>query len=211
MNFLKTPTLIKRLFPGLVWNMPAQDEKVLYLTFDDGPVPEMTPFVLETLADYRASATFFCVGQNVERYSGIYRQLQAKGHRSGNHTYHHLNGWKTSTNAYLQDVARCRKVMQQETTEANKKPLFRPPYGRISLRQLKQLKQHYRLVMWDILSGDFDKHFPAEQCLRKSIDHSVSGTIIIFHDSYKAARNLQYVLPRYLEHFASAGYQFQSL
>lgn len=211
MNFFKTPGLVKRLFPSLLWEMPEQSSKTIYLTFDDGPVPDVTPFVLETLSTYGAQASFFCVGQNVERYPHIFQQLELAGHRTGNHTYHHLNGWKTTTTDYLQDVAKCDQVMQQTGGEVSQPGLFRPPYGRIRPGQLRRLRKNYQLVMWDILSGDFDESFPAEKCLHKSISYSHPGTIIIFHDSHKAVKNLQYVLPRYLEHFASAGYQFHRL
>lgn len=208
MNFMKTPRLVKNLLPSLVWDMNHRQQKTIYLTFDDGPVPEVTPFVLETLAAYRAQATFFCVGENIARFPDIFQQLHAAGHSVGNHTYHHLNGWKTTASAYLEDVAQCEAVMTAQEKTLQDDHLFRPPYGRISPWQLRQLRSKYRIIMWDILSGDFDQGFPAELCLKKSIEHSRSGTIIIFHDSYKAAPNLQYVLPRYLEHFASADYEF---
>jgi len=212
MNFLKTPRLIKHLLPGMLWEAPSTHHDCIYLTFDDGPVPEATSFVLQALKDYNAQATFFCVGENIKRYPDIFRQVQRDKHRVGNHTYHHLNGWQTPNGKYLEDVAKCHQMMEKEaaytTTDL---PLFRPPYGRISPQQYRKLKHQYRLVMWDILSGDFDKNFSAELCLQKSIEHSRPGTIIIFHDSDKAFKNLTYVLPRYLAHFAAAGYQFKSL
>lgn len=211
MNFIKTPSFVKLLYPGLVWDMRKTAAKTLYLTFDDGPVPEVTPFVLDTLAAYHAKATFFCVGENVERFPKIFRQIESAGHSTGNHTYQHLNGWKTGTKQYVENVARCRKALTEAGLSPPASPLFRPPYGKISRRQIRILRQDYRIIMWDILAGDYDAGFPAEQCLQKSIQHSRSGSIIIFHDSYKAARNLQYVLPRYLEHFAAAGYQFAAL
>jgi peptidoglycan/xylan/chitin deacetylase (PgdA/CDA1 family) len=191
--------------------MPRRQQKTIYLTFDDGPVPEVTPFVLENLATYRARATFFCVGDNVARYPDIFQQLCAAGHGVGNHTHHHLNGWKTPTLTYLEDVAQCEGVMTSQEHTPQPGRLFRPPYGRVSLPQLRQLRKQYRIIMWDILSGDFDRNFSAACCLEKSIAHSQPGTIIIFHDSYKAFPNLQYVLPRYLEHFASAGYDFAAI
>jgi peptidoglycan-N-acetylglucosamine deacetylase len=211
MNFLKTPPLFKHLFPSLVWDLRSAQVKSIYLTFDDGPVPEVTPFILDALASYQAKATFFCVGENVERHPTIFRQVVEAGHRVGNHTHHHLNGWKTSTATYLEDVSRCEATLAQRHHDSLPDRLFRPPYGRISIRQLRKLQQQYRIIMWDILSGDFDKNFPAKDCLKKSISHSTSGTIIIFHDSYKAVANLAYVLPRYLDHFASSGYEFSTI
>lgn len=211
MNFLKTPPLFKQLLPGLVWDIHGAQNKSIYLTFDDGPVPEVTPFVLDTLAVYQARATFFCVGDNVDRHPSIFQQVVEAGHRVGNHTHHHLNGWKTSTATYLEDVSQCETVLVKQHHDLLPERLFRPPYGRVSFRQLRKLRQQYRIIMWDILSGDFDPNFPAEDCLKKSIRHSAPGTIIIFHDSYKAAANLEYVLPRYLDHFASSGYKFSTI
>ena len=216
MNFFKTPAILKCLYPSLLWDRmqatKAQDAPGLYLTFDDGPVPEVTPWVWDTLDQFDARATFFCVGENVARYPQLYQETLRRKHTVGNHTYHHLNGWKTDAAAYRADVARCDQTLRAHHPSAeNPSQLFRPPYGKIKRRQITQLKPDYTLVMWDILSGDFDATFNAETCLRKSIRHTRAGTIIIFHDSYKARKNLTYVLPRYLEHFARAGYTFQAL
>ena len=215
MNFFKTPALLKYCYPQLLWDKRSthQSDPCLYLTFDDGPVPEVTPFVLDTLEQYQAKATFFCVGENVDRYPDVYREILAHGHRVGNHTYHHRNGWKTPDARYQEEVARCQTAFQKHRGNHPKAPLnlFRPPYGKISRRQIRQLAPQYTIVMWDILSGDFDAHFDAETCLQKCIKHTRSGTIIIFHDSYKAQKNLTYVLPRYLQHFAEAGYRFETL
>ncbi len=211
MNFFKTPALLKRCYPSLLWDKTQSvldGSPRLYLTFDDGPVPEVTPWVWKTLAQFEAKATFFCVGENVARYPALYQETQRRQHAVGNHTHRHLNGWKTDNKVYYQDVAQCDAAMQQHAAEQHPVTLFRPPYGKITRRQIKQLKERYTLVMWDILSGDFDARFSEEVCLRKSIRHTQSGTIIIFHDSRKAQKNLTYVLPRYLEHFARAGYQF---
>ena len=213
MNFLKTPTLLKYLYPGLLWDKKQETrDPVLYLTFDDGPVPDVTPFVWDTLAQFNAQATFFCVGENVERYPHLYQETVHRQHAVGNHTHHHISGWRTNLSTYLEEVARCAKALSVHHPSTPGTPsLFRPPYGKVSRRQIKALKPDYTLVMWDILSGDFDPSFDAEVCLRKSIHHTQAGTIIIFHDSYKAQKNLTYVLPRYLEHFARAGYSFQAL
>lgn len=216
MNFFKTPALIKYCYPQLLWDKHSVSQKsdpCLYLTFDDGPVPEVTPFVLDTLERHQAQATFFCVGQNVDRHPDIYREILAREHRVGNHTYHHRNGWKTSDDQYQEEVARCQTAFQKHRGSHQPTPpnLFRPPYGKISRRQIRQLARQYTIVMWDILSGDFDARFNAEACLQKCIKHTQPGTIIIFHDSYKAQKNLTYVLPRYLQHFAQAGYRFETL
>lgn len=214
MNFFKTPLLLKRLYPSLLWDkkddppMPPR----LYLTFDDGPVPEVTPWVWKMLAQFDAQATFFCVGENVDRYPELYQETLRRHHAVGNHTYHHLNSWRTDPVVYQHDVTHCAHALYTHHP-LSKEPssLFRPPYGKIRWRQLRQLGAHYTLVMWDILSGDFDASFAAETCLRKCIRYTQAGTIIIFHDSLKARKNLTYVLPRYLEHFARAGYTFGTL
>ncbi|MEK6480756.1 polysaccharide deacetylase family protein [Catalinimonas sp. 4WD22] len=210
MNFFKTPSLLKLFYPDLLWDQKKESGKKIFLTFDDGPVSEVTPFVLDTLKDYDAEATFFCVGENVDRYPQIYQEILDAGHRTGNHTYNHLNGWRTENTYYLQNIMYCRQSQEQFTNEL-KKPLFRPPYGKIKRSQIKLLKNEYQIVMWDILAGDYDPDFPAEKCLQKCVHHTTHGTIIIFHDSHKAAKNLKYVLPHYLAHFAEAGYQFSAL
>ncbi|WPP53188.1 polysaccharide deacetylase family protein [Catalinimonas niigatensis] len=210
MNFFKTPRLLKYLYPRLVWDQKKAPGKKIFLTFDDGPIPEVTPFVLETLKSFKAEATFFCVGENVDHHPEVYQQILAAGHRTGNHTYNHLNGWKTNNTHYFNNIASCTQSLAPYTNHVAK-PLFRPPYGKIKRSQIRMLHNKYRIVMWDILAGDFDPGFSAETCLQKCIRHSSHGTIIIFHDSYKAAKNLEYVLPRYMEHFAQAGYQFSAL
>ena len=214
-NFFKTPPLLKYLYPGLVWDKKQEAKDcstpTLYITFDDGPVPEVTPFVWDTLTQFDALATFFCVGENVSRYPQLYQETLYRQHAVGNHTHHHLNGWRTDDATYLDNVAACAQALRTHNPSRPSSSLFRPPYGKIRRRQIKALKAHYTLVMWDILSGDFDATFDARVCLQKSIRHTQPGTIIIFHDSYKAQKNLAYVLPRYLEHFARAGYTFSPL
>ena len=214
MNFFKTPSLLKYLYPALLWDKEQEADSHspdLYLTFDDGPVPDVTPFVWDTLAEFDARATFFCVGENVDRYPQLYQETLQRHHAVGNHTYHHLNGWQTDSATYQQDVKQCANALQTHHPANQPSVLFRPPYGKIKRRQIAALKSDYTLVMWDILSGDFDATFDAETCLLKSVRHTRPGTVIIFHDSYKAQKNLTYVLPRYLEHFARAGYTFRTL
>lgn len=202
MYLVKTPQFIQNLFPNFCWRMPGQ-QKALYLTFDDGPIPEITPWVLEQLRAYNARATFFCVGDNVRKYPHIFEQLVDEGHTVGNHTYHHLNGWASDNLTYFHDVRHCARAVRSE--------LFRPPYGRLKPRQAQFLQRHYRIVMWDVLSGDFDPEISAEQCLNNVIDHAVAGSIVVFHDSRKAWPKLQTVLPRVLDHFQAKGFTFQSL
>lgn len=202
------PAPVQWLFADYTWHR-SRVGKSIYLTFDDGPVPEVTPFVLRTLEAYGAKATFFCVGDNVRKHPEIHATLLSAGHRLGNHTHNHLNGWDTPTNTYLQNVQQCQEALQPAGTSA--KSLFRPPYGRILQHQARALRRAYELVMWDVLSADFDSSLSPEQCLAKSIRYTRPGSIIVFHDSYKAFPNLQWVLPRYLHHFSSLGYRFETL
>ncbi|RSK29623.1 polysaccharide deacetylase family protein [Hymenobacter metallilatus] len=203
------PGLVQRLFPECLWTMPPATPPTLYLTFDDGPIPEETPFVLEQLARFGAQATFFCVGDNVRKHPAVARQVLAAGHRLANHTYHHLSGWSRSEAEYLADVARCQHLLQQLQPEA--RPLLRPPYGRITRALARQLNTTHQIIMWDVLTCDYDPDFAPEQCLATAVRLTRPGSIIVFHDSLKASRNLRYVLPRYLAHFAGLGYRFAKL
>jgi len=199
---VKTPWWLKKIYPGLVWRMPGE-EKTVYLSFDDGPHPEITPFVLEQLKRYGASATFFCIGKNVNAYPQIYRQILLEGHRVGNHTQNHLNGWKVADDRYIENVREAAKYVDSE--------LFRPPYGRICALHAKVLKGapfNYRIVMWDVLSGDFDVSLDAQRCARNVTRHAGPGSIVVFHDSEKAFDRLRDALPVVLEHFSEKGYRF---
>ncbi|PIQ22054.1 MAG: polysaccharide deacetylase family protein [Cytophagales bacterium CG18_big_fil_WC_8_21_14_2_50_42_9] len=209
MRFFKTPRLVSGLLPGLTWRQPGAG-KTIYLTFDDGPIPDVTEFVLEELNQYQAQATFFCVGENLFRNPNIALKVVAAGHRLGNHTYNHLRGWKTPDQTYLQNTAKCQNELEKFYPEASPK-LFRPPHGRCTLQQYRQLKVNYKLIMWDVLTYDFDAHLSPEKCLQKSILNTRPGSIVVFHDSLKARRNMQYVLPRYLTHFSGLGFEFKSL
>lgn len=214
MNFFKTPAILKYVYPNLIWDKKKEERKnedqQIYLTFDDGPIPDVTEFVLDTLKAYCAKATFFCVGNNVDRHPHLYQQILDKGHEVGNHTHHHLNGWESNDRDYFNDVGQCENALTRHLPENAQplKKLFRPPHGKIRKSQIQFLKYEYTIVMWDILSGDFDHGFNEEKCLDKCISNTAAGTIIIFHDSYKAEKNLRYVLPRYLDHFTSAGFRF---
>jgi peptidoglycan/xylan/chitin deacetylase (PgdA/CDA1 family) len=180
---------------------------VLYLSFDDGPHPEATPFVLEQLANFNAKASFFCIGKNVQLYPDIYNEIIAAGHVVGNHTQNHMNGWKNTTDHYITDI--------QEATKSIHSNLFRPPYGRISFAQIKALRSNPSLpqdiIMWDVLSGDFDTTINGEQCAQNVIQHTGPGSIIVFHDSAKAMDRLRVALPKVLSHFSKLGYQFKAI
>lgn len=204
----KTPFWIRNFFTSYTWKKNCE-AKNIYLTFDDGPIPGVTDFVLEQLLLYNAKATFFCVGDNVARYPEIFKRVLADGHRIGNHTFNHLNGWKSVDSHYYNNVLKCQEALEKHTDNQILN-LFRPPYGKIKASQLKLLK-NFEIVMWDVLSGDFDRSIDPEDCLNKTIKATENGSIIIFHDSLKAEENIRYVLPKYLSHFFDAGYKFLTL
>ncbi|MDX5435844.1 MAG: polysaccharide deacetylase family protein [Pontibacter sp.] len=206
----KTPAILKKLWPAYTWQREATQEKILYLTFDDGPIPEATPWVLDQLAKYKAKATFFCVGDNVRKHPEIAARIQTEGHLLANHTFNHLNGWRVDLKPYVANVALCQQELDKYTSDSEKL-LYRPPYGRITQKQARQLQGKYEIVMWDVLTNDYDNSLSPEKCLRKSIESTQNGSIIVFHDSLKAKRNMMYTLPRYLEHFSGLGYTFQTL
>ncbi|MDW5289264.1 polysaccharide deacetylase family protein [Formosa sp. PL04] len=201
---VKTPRFIKGMFPDYVWNMPLLDKKTIYLTFDDGPNPEITPWVLKTLKTYNAKATFFCIGDNVRKYPEVLKKTIDDGHAIGNHTFNHLKGWKTTSEAYIENV--------EKAAESIPSKLFRPPYGKIKNKQAKILMQRgYRIIMWSIISFDWEKELLEADCLKNVIKNTQNGHIIVFHDSLKASKNMQYVLPKVLEYFSKKGYDFKSL
>jgi peptidoglycan/xylan/chitin deacetylase (PgdA/CDA1 family) len=199
-----SPFWLKLIYPGFVWHIATRDKK-LYLTFDDGPIPEITEFVIEMLSKFNAKATFFCIGDNVRKHPGIFQKLLEGGHSIGNHTFNHMNGWKSDDESYLENVFLCENQLNIETR------LFRPPYGRIKTSQARLLPQTKQIIMWDVLSGDFSQKITPETCLKKSIRHSRPGSIVLFHDSIKASANMQFTLPRYLEHFSNLGYRFEAI
>jgi peptidoglycan/xylan/chitin deacetylase (PgdA/CDA1 family) len=205
--FVKTPGWLKRIYPRRLWKVDTR-EKAVYLTFDDGPNPVVTPFVLDELKKYHAGATFFCIGRNVEEHPLLYQRIIQEGHTTGNHTYTHPNGWKTSRDSYLADIAEAAKYIDSN--------LFRPPYGRIKASQAKGLyhamgDKPAKIVMWDVLSGDFDENLSAEKCTKNVVKNTREGSIIVFHDSAKAFRILKEVLPATLQFLAREGYVFKSL
>ena len=195
--------------PGYIWRRDDVAKK-LFLTFDDGPIPEVTPWVLEQLSIYNAKATFFCVGDNLAKHPEVARQALAQGHVLGNHTFHHLKGWQTPLEDYVQNTALCQAELDTLQPDRRKR-LFRPPYGRITGAQAAALRETHELIMWDMLTNDYDSTLSPEKCLRKAMEHTQSGSIIVFHDSLKAQRNMQYALPRFLDHFSGLGYSFETL
>jgi peptidoglycan/xylan/chitin deacetylase (PgdA/CDA1 family) len=202
---VKTPWWLKLLYKNCIWCI-KDTKKVIYLTFDDGPHPTITPFVLDELKKYNATATFFCIGKNVVQYNAIYKRIAAEGHTIGNHTHNHLNGWKTKDALYLENVAEAKKHIDSS--------LFRPPYGKATKHQLKQLAAapfQLKMIMWSVLSGDFDKKLSGGKCLTNVIKNTKSGSIVVFHDSDKAFERLEYALPRVLEYFSEKGYCFKEM
>lgn len=203
MYLVKTPWWLKKLYPPqLTWNF-KNDNKEIFLTFDDGPHPTITPFVLECLKKYNAKATFFCIGKNVRQYPEVYKQIINDEHSVGNHTHNHLNGWKTGDLVYLKNVIIARQFINS--------PLFRPPYGRISRSQIKELSPVFKIIMWDVLSGDFDIKLSGQKCLKNVISKTSSGSVIVFHDSEKAFDRLQYALPKALNYFVNQGYVMKAI
>ncbi len=204
LNKFRPPTQLKTLTSGLLtWQMPAGQKKI-YITFDDGPDPRVTPSVLGVLDRYQAKATFFLLGKNLENNPFFSGHLMEKGHGTGNHSFSHPDGWRCNTRSYLEDIKKCS---QRLTTK-----LFRPPYGRITLPQIRQLKkQGYRLVMWSVLSNDFDPKLSPAQCLAKTIRYTSDGAIVVFHDSLKAEKKMLFVLEGFLAHFAEKGFTFEAL
>ena len=206
MYLIKTPFWLRAIYPKCTWKIPVQ-EKVIYISFDDGPDPDATPFVLEQLAKFNAKASFFCIGNNVLKHPNIYESILQQGHAVGNHTYDHLNGWKTETHTYLENIKDAATLIDS--------PLFRPPYGRIKKAQIRALKNDKdmpnQIIMWDVLSGDFDLQLTGADCARNVIENTVPGSIIVFHDSQKAWDRMSIALPLVLAHFSNLGYQMKAI
>ena len=206
--WIKTRSFIKKLFFNYVWDVPNKQHKV-YLTFDDGPTPEVTQWVLDELKKYNAKASFFCIGNNIQKHPELFKKVIEEGHAIGNHTFDHLNGWKTETEKYLENTKLCEDTIQDNNSGLKSK-LFRPPYGKIKLSQSRKLRQlGYKIIMWDVLSADFDTSITGEQCVRNVIKNTSAGSIIVFHDSAKAMERLTYALPIVLKHFQQMGYSME--
>jgi peptidoglycan-N-acetylglucosamine deacetylase len=218
--WVKTNQIIKKLFSNFIWDIPNSENKI-YLTFDDGPTPEITEWVLNQLEQYNAKASFFCIGKNIEQHPEIFKKVIENGHAIGNHTFNHLNGWKTNTNEYIENFELCEVTISNQKCFASslslgseiknlKSKIFRPPYGKIKAAQAKKLRQKgYKIIMWDVLSADFDQSITKEKCLNNVISNTQSGSIIVFHDSVKAFGNLEYVLPKTLQYLTKNNFNFE--
>ncbi|PJJ09593.1 peptidoglycan/xylan/chitin deacetylase (PgdA/CDA1 family) [Flavobacterium sp. 1] len=207
--WIKTAIFIKKIFSNYVWNIPNTENKI-YLTFDDGPTPDVTEWVLEELKKHQAKATFFCIGKNIKNNPDLFNKVINNGHAIGNHTFNHFNGWKTNTDDYLKNTFLCQDEISKLSTVNNK--LFRPPYGKIKKSQSKKLRDlGYKIIMWDVLSADFDQTITPEKCLENVLQNAVSGSIIIFHDSIKGYKNLEYVLPQSLKVLKEKGFTFDTI
>lgn len=218
LKVVKMPKFVQRFYPEQIWAFPHEKDSV-YLTFDDGPIPEVTPWVLDELNKHNAKATFFCIGENIQKHPDIFRRIISEGHAVGNHTFNHLNGWKTKTSEYVANVEKVERQMEdaggrmtedsrllnseiinRQASIVNHKSLFRPPYGKITSKQAEILqKKGFHIVMWDILSYDYDATVSEEKCLQNVLKNLNPGSVVVFHDSLKAAKNLRYVLPKVLE------------
>lgn len=205
MYLVKSPLLLKWYYASLTWHK-SHAEKAIYLTFDDGPIPDVTEFVLKTLKDQDVKATFFCIGDNIRKHPQLFQRLLDEGHKVGNHTYNHLKGWKTDDKIYLENFEQCQQLTASQ--------LFRPPYGRIKKSQIREIRRRYpdmNIIMWDVLSGDFDLGLSPESCYQNVSKYVENGSIIVFHDSLKAFERLQYALPRVIAELKAKGYQFRTL
>lgn len=196
---VRPPYLLRKIYPGVLWRMNKKEKKI-YLTFDDGPVPGVTPEALSVLNKLDVKATFFCVGNNVEKYPEIYKQIIAEGHSTGNHTFHHIDGWNVNSRNYLEEVNHCAKFVASG--------LFRPPYGRMRKPQRKAIQRKYKIILWDVLTYDFEKSLSGEDCLQLALKNSRNGSIVVFHDSEKAKERMLYALPEYIEEMKKRGFEF---
>jgi len=202
LSIVRPPQIIKNFYKDFVWTLPADNNKI-YLTFDDGPVPGPTEFVLDQLKQFSAKGTFFCVGNNVKKNRGLYQRILDEGHTTGNHTFNHVNGWMSNSETYLHEVEQAASLIDSK--------LFRPPYGRIRKQQAQSLLKNYKIIMWDVLTYDFNVKVSPAQCLKNVTENTRPGSIIVFHDSVKAFKNLEYALPRSLEFFKKKNFQLMSL
>lgn len=203
MNLVNPPNILTKLTQrNFIWKI-FTDKPVIYLTFDDGPIPEITPFILKTLDEFHAKATFFCVGENVKKHPEIYSEIVRSGHKTGNHTFNHLNGWKTHSVKYIDNINKCTDYFSSD--------LFRPPYGKLKPSQLRKIKKEFSVVLWTVLSYDFDQQVSKEDCLNNVLTYTDNGAVVVFHDNLKAKNNLFYSLPRFLDFFTKKGYKFEIL
>ena len=219
----KTNFLMRALYPDFIWKIPTK-EKEIFLTFDDGPIPEITEFVLEELNKYQAKATFFCIGGNIEKYPNIFQKIVNQQHTIGNHTFNHLKGWDTEDEIYVDNFKKCEEIIDvrcsmfdvgiseyEHRTSNLEYPKFRPPFGRIKRSQAKEILKSHEIVMWDVLTGDYDQSLPKERVLTKTLQYTEQGSIVLFHDSIKASKNMMYTLPKVLEYFSERGFFFKAM
>lgn len=201
------PSWLPKLFKNYTWKINTT-EPIIYLTFDDGPDPKPTRFVLDTLLQYHAKATFFCVGENIQKHRKIAQEIINQGHVLANHTMNHLKGWQTSHDDYVKNTNKCQETLEEYSTSS----LFRPPYGRITKRQTKSLKEAgYEIIMWDLISYDYDDKININQALKQLIRNSKPGSIVVFHDSSKALKQLKIMLPKYMHALNNQGFSFKSI
>lgn len=207
MYFIKTPRWLKWYYADCIWDKSSNAERVIYLTFDDGPHPLATPFVLDWLGKYNAKASFFCIGNNVTKHPAIYEEVISEGHLVGNHTFQHVNGWKTKAHDYIEEISNAGHCIHSD--------FFRPPYGRITKKQISAIRKNKNLpqqiIMWDVLSGDFDLTLDGDQCFKNVANHVQNGSIVVMHDSQKAWDRLSVALPKILAHFSDLGFEFRRL
>ncbi len=206
----RTPFLLPLIYRDVTWRIPTE-RKEIYLTFDDGPIPEITEAVLEILSNHKATATFFCIGDNIRKNPSVYKKISEGHHAFGNHTFNHLKGWRTDNGTYLENIKLCEEYLNHDSQDTQRKRLFRPPYGQIRKSQIAELKREFEIIMWDVLTQDYSKTLSPDRCLKGTIAATRSGSIVVFHDSIKAQRNLLYALPRFLDHFSNLGYSFKAI
>ncbi|MCG1034843.1 polysaccharide deacetylase family protein [Polaribacter sargassicola] len=206
----KMPRIIMRIFSNYTWHF-FSNKKEIFLTFDDGPTTDITQFILKELKKYNAKATFFCIGKNIKNHPELFKEIISEGHSIGNHTHNHLKGWKTEKQNYIDNILMCDKTITQ-FGYTTKQKLFRPPYGRIKKNQAKELIQEgYKIIMWDVLSADFDVTISKEKCLDNVLKSVENGSIIVFHDSVKAKERMEYVLPKVLKDLSEKGFTFKAI
>lgn len=200
----KTPEWIRRFFPSYIWKIEVK-EPVLFLTFDDGPIPEVTPKVIQLLEKYNAKATFFCVGDNVRKHPAVFQEIKANNHDAANHTFNHLQGLKTNTKTYIDNVEKAALYIESN--------LFRPPHGLMKQKQVRIIteKLRYKIIMWDVLSRDYEPKITTEKCWQNVKHNATNGSIIVFHDSIKAQKNMLYALSKTLDFYSERGFRFQKI